>query len=276
MELNDQTIAFIGGGKMAHAMISGLIRQGHDPKKIWVTARTPTRLAQYQNEFGIHPSTNNAEAVRASTVVVLCVKPYQASVVCREIHTALQKNVLVISVITGVPMALYEKWLGAGQPIVRCMPNTPSQIGCGVTGIYVNAWVDLNYQPLIDALMTTMGSSYYFSRETDLDTVTAVTGSAPAYVLLMMEALEAAGIAAGLDPRKTARMVQEMVLGTAKMALESTHSMAELRANITSKGGTTEQALLALQEGGFYESLLQAVQRARARAQEIAKEFAAD
>lgn len=274
MTLMTQRIAMIGGGNMARAMVAGLCQQGFPPAQLWVTRRSADKLAEYQQQFGVQITTDNAEAVQQADIVVLCVKPWQTAEVSQALRPLLAtRRRLVISVITGVTLGLFAQWLGDTVPVVRAMPNTPSQFGWGVTGYSANAHVQALELQQAQALLTTLGSTFYFPQECDLDAVTALTGSGPAYVLRFMEALQQAAVEVGLEAEQAAAMVQAMVAGTAKMAQASPLSMEQLRHNITSKGGTTEQALLALDQGQFNQVLHNAFHRARARAMEITLEL---
>lgn len=271
---HSKRIAIIGGGNMARAMLAGLLQQGVSPNQLWVTRRSAEKLAEIEATFGVHVTTDNVAAVSAADVVVLCVKPWQAAKVCAQLQPVLSaRRVLVISVMTGVTLGLFATWLGDRVPVVRAMPNTPSQYGWGVTGFSTSTAVTQPEHDDAQTLLSTLGETFYFAQECDLDAVTALTGSGPAYVLLFMEALQAVAASAGIDVAQAAPMIEAMVIGTAKMAQASPFTLSALRDSITSKGGTTEQALRVLQEGDFSQLLHKAFHAARARAQEITLEL---
>ncbi|ESQ16422.1 MAG TPA: pyrroline-5-carboxylate reductase [Chromatiaceae bacterium] len=264
-------IAFIGGGNMAHSLIAGLIADGHEPSRLTVSEPLAQRREQLAASFGIQTFPDNASAVAAAEVIMLCVKPQIAASVCREIAGMLPNPApLLISIMAGVTEDNIMRWLGSSIALVRSMPNTPVMVQSGAIGLHANASVTAQQRNLAEEIMRAGGLTHWVKRETDLDAVTALSGSGPAYFLLLMEALEKAGIEQGLDADAARLLSIQTALGAARMAVESEESPHQLRERVTSPGGTTEQALHQFTDGGFEQLVGRAVAAARQRALELA------
>jgi pyrroline-5-carboxylate reductase len=265
-------VAFIGGGNMAHSLIAGLIADGHEPSLLTVSDPLPDKREQLSASFGINAAPDNAAAMAAAEVLVLCIKPQVAADVCRDLAATLpEPPPLVISIMAGVTEASIARWFGRELALVRTMPNTPMMVQSGAIGLHANAVATPMQRNLAEEIMRAGGLTRWVDEEADLDAVTALSGSGPAYFFLFMEALEKAGIDQGLDA-ETARLFSiQTALGAARMAVESDESPQQLRERVTSPGGTTEQALLALAEGGFEPLVNRAVAAARQRAAELSK-----
>lgn len=268
-----QSIAFIGGGNMGFALAAGYLANSADANmdaRITVADPFPDQLARYK-DLAIETTTDNREAVADAGTVVLAVKPQILEQVARDIAPNLDEQ-LVISVAAGVPIAALEAWLGETTPIVRCMPNTPAFLGRGMTGLVANANVTAEARSAADALLRAVGDVEWFARESDLDTVTALSGSGPAYFFAMIEAMVDAGVALGMTRESALRLTARTAEGAAAMVLEG-EDPGVLRVNVTSPGGTTERALSILQTGGFAQIVGQAVTGARDRSVELKEEF---
>jgi len=266
------TIAFIGSGNIAHSLISGLIQRGYPANRIWATNRSIGKLHQLQKQWGLHITTDNVEAARHADVVVLTVKPLVVTGVCRELsETIQQKKNLVISSATGITTDTIQKTLGGHGAIVRAMPNTPVQVGAGVTGLYANAAVNDNQKNVAESLFRSVGTIQWVPDEHDLNAVTAISGSGPAYFFYFMEAVEQAALQQGLSAEVARLLTVQTVLGTAKLALESQQEFAALREKITPPNGTTEAALKVMLEGQLGQIIIDAVQAARLRADALSK-----
>jgi pyrroline-5-carboxylate reductase len=277
MPLSQTRIAFIGGGNMARSLVAGLIVDGQVPTSLTVSEPQAELRARLAETYGVHTTDNNAAAVADAKVVVLAVKPQVAPSVCRGLAGQLPVPApLVISVMAGVTEASICAWLGAGVPLVRSMPNTPMLVQSGAIALHANAAATPAQRNLAEEIMRAGGLTRWVGEEADLDAVTAVSGSGPAYFLLMMEALEHAAIAEGLEPEAARLLTIQTALGAARMAMESDESPAELRRRVTSPGGTTERALAVLTEGGLESLMARAVAAARARAQELSQLLGAD
>ena len=258
-------IAFVGGGNMAYALATRLAQRAYD-----VVVSEP--VAEQRARFGPPVSTtaDNTVAVEGASTVVLAVKPQVLKTVVREIAPGMCDDQLVVSIAAGVPMAAIETWLGNGRPLVRCMPNTPALVGAGISGLIANAAVTADQRNETETILATAGEVVWFDTDTDLDAVTALSGSGPAYFFAVIEALAAAGTNIGLDPETAKRLVVATARGAAIMA--SGADPAELRARVTSPGGTTARALSILAERSFHESLDAAVRGAFERSRELARE----
>ncbi|MCF7991623.1 MAG: pyrroline-5-carboxylate reductase [Thiohalocapsa sp.] len=270
-------IAFIGGGNMARSLIAGLIADGHEPSALIVSDPDARKRDQLVAAYGIRAAAGNADAVADADVAVLCVKPQAAPAVCRDLGGALpDPPPLVISVMAGVTEASIAGWLGRPLALVRSMPNTPVMVQSGAIGLHANAAASDEQRNLAEEILRAGGLTRWVDSEQQLDAVTAVSGSGPAYFFLFMEALEQAGIEQGLDA-ETARLLSiQTALGAARMAMESPDSPRTLREQVTSPGGTTEKALGVFADGGLEALTRRAVAAARQRAGELSKMLAED
>lgn len=271
--MQNKTITFIGAGNMAHSLIHGLINDGFDPKKIWATNPSLDAL-QNLKPLNINTTQNNIDGAEQAEVIVFAVKPQVLKTVAGEIAEVIaEKKPLIISVAAGVREADLREWLGNDCAIVRCMPNTPALLRSGATGLYANSQVTSEQKNLAEAILRAVGITLWLDQEALLDTVTALSGSGPAYFFLIMEALEKVGMELGL-PAETARLLTaQTALGAARMALESEHTVEELRKKVTSPGGTTERAIRVLENGQLKNLFAEAVQAAQQRAIELAEMF---
>ncbi|KOR29692.1 pyrroline-5-carboxylate reductase [Achromatium sp. WMS1] len=265
------TLAFIGGGNMATSLISGLVADGHDPKRILVSDLEHERLAALSARFGVKSTADNLEAAKQADVVILAVKPQILQTVCIELQAMLQKQKpLIISIAAGVCEAHLQQWLGGNLPLVRTMPNTPAMLQTGATVLYANnAMVSNQQRNLAESVMRAVGLTCWIKDEAQMDAVTALSGSGPAYLFLVMEAMEQAGIELGLDPRTAQLLTIQTALGAAKMAMESNEPPAMLKERVTSRGGTTEKALEIFENGGLRTLFSNALAGAKARSEEL-------
>ncbi|MBS7456076.1 pyrroline-5-carboxylate reductase [Coralloluteibacterium stylophorae] len=266
-------IAFIGGGNMAASLIGGLCA-GSAPPAIAVAdpaEENRARLASRHPAIAAHAS--NLDAADGAGVWVLAVKPQVLRTVCGELTALAQERTpLVISIAAGVTASQIDRWLGGGQAIVRAMPNTPSLLGAGATGLYANARVDTAGRAAAETLLATVGRTAWVRDEAQVDAVTAVSGSGPAYFFLLAEAMAEAGEEAGLD-RDTARLLAaQTAFGAGRMLAESDEDAATLRRRVTSPGGTTQAAVEALESGGLRDVVRRAVAAAAARGRSLAAE----
>jgi len=267
-----QKIGFIGGGNMASSLISGLIASGHAPELLWVSDINPQALESLAANLGVQTTSDNLELAAAVDVLVLAVKPQGLKAVAENLAATIQqRQPLVVSIAAGISQTSLAKWLGTDTAIVRCMPNTPALVLTGATGLHANSQVSDEQRDLAENIMRSVGIALWVSDEADLDVVTAVSGSGPAYYFLLMEAMEKTAQAMGLDERTARLLVQQTALGAAKIALESEESPQQLRQRVTSPGGTTEQAIATFEQGGFAALVDQALQAARNRSIELSK-----
>ncbi len=267
------TIAFIGAGNMARSLIGGLLADGYEPARLVAADSDAGTRAALERDFGIAVHAANADATRAADIIVLAVKPQVVAEVARALAGDLKDSKrLVISIAAGIRLADLEGWLGGGVPLVRAMPNTPALVQSGATALCANAHAGKDWREAAETILRAVGLTLWLDDEAQMDAVTALSGSGPAYFFLVMEAMEAAGRRLGL-PAETARVLTiQTAFGAAKMALESTDSgPAELRARVTSPGGTTERAVGSLRDGGLERLLEQALEAARDRSIELSK-----
>ena len=271
--MNTQKIGFIGGGNMASSLISGLIASGHSPQDLWVSDVNQDALKVLAKNLNVNTSTNNDDIINAVDVVVLAVKPQILSTVAKNATASIQqKQPLVVSIAAGISQQSLSQCLGNNIAIVRCMPNTPALVLTGATALHANAQVTAEQHDLAENIMRSVGIALWVNDESELDVVTAVSGSGPAYYFLLMEAMEKAAIEMGMNEVTARLLVQQTALGAAKIALESSESPEQLRKRVTSPGGTTQQALETFEEGGFTALVSKALHAARDRSIEMSKQ----
>jgi pyrroline-5-carboxylate reductase len=271
--MNTKKIGFIGGGNMASSLINGLVASGHDPESIWVSDVNTDTLATISLHHKVNTTQSNEVIVNETEVLVLAVKPQVLPAVAKSISGFVQqKKILVISIAAGVTQANLSQWLGIDTAIVRCMPNTPALVLTGATVLHSNNNVDLVQNDLAESILRSVGIALWVKNESELDAVTAVSGSGPAYFFLLMEAMEKTALELGLNPEMARLLVQQTALGAAKIALESEESPKQLRNRVTSPGGTTESAIEAFVQGGFTDLVSTALHAARDRSIEMSKQ----
>lgn len=264
------TVAFIGGGNMAYALAT---RLGALPAYD-VTVAEPVAAQRARFAPPVATTEGNVAAAGPAATVVLAVKPQVVREVATELAGVLRPDALVVSIAAGVPLAAVERWLGGNHGVVRCMPNTPALVGRGVSGLVANAATSAAQRALAESLLAAVGDVAWFRSEHELDAVTAVSGSGPAYFFYLIEALAAAGRELGLADDVAARLATATAGGAAAMAAGD--DAAALRAQVTSPGGTTARALSILAERSFPEAVLAAVRGAYDRSRELAEEFGSD
>ncbi|MEB0044039.1 MULTISPECIES: pyrroline-5-carboxylate reductase [unclassified Pseudomonas] len=265
-------IAFIGAGNMAASLIGGLRAKGLDAAQIRASDPGAETRARVNAEHGIDVFADNADAILDADVVVLAVKPQAMKAVCEAIRPSLKPNQLVVSIAAGITCASLNNWLGA-QPIVRCMPNTPALLRQGVSGLFATAHVSAEQRQQAQDLLSAVGVALWLNEEQQLDAVTAVSGSGPAYFFLLIEAMTAAGVKLGLPADIAAQLTLQTALGAAHMAVASDVDAAELRHRVTSPAGTTEAAIKSFQAGGFEALVEKALTAAAHRSAEMAEQL---
>lgn len=261
-------ITFIGGGNMAAAMIGGLLQHGYPRETLAVAEINADRRAQLQQQFGIAVSTSVAEAGKSCEICVLAVKPQQLQAVVVENAKLLQSKT-IISIAAGVRAADLSIWLDNHPLIIRAMPNTPCLIGRGITGLYALAGVDGAQKAQATDILGTVGTVIWFDDEHQLDAVTAMSGSGPAYVFYLLEAMQQAGTTLGLTAETARQLALETFIGASLLAAERQEPFDVLRTRVTSPGGTTEQAILSLEQSNVKQALIHAIEAAHRRSQEI-------
>lgn len=267
-------VGFIGAGNMARSLASGLLRNSWNRDQVILSDPDADQRRTIETVLGVKAFGDNAFIAARADILVLAVKPQILADVAKTVASAVQqKKPLVISIAAGVRLEDIERWLGGGLALVRAMPNTAALIGSGATGLYANERVDEKMRNQAESILRAVGVTVWLEDEYLIDAVTALSGSGPAYFFLVMEALEQAAIVAGLDQKQARLLTLETAFGAAKMALEGHEEPAQLRRRVTSPGGTTEQAVKVLEEGGIRRLFKEAVQAAVYRAREIADMF---
>jgi pyrroline-5-carboxylate reductase len=267
-------ICFIGGGNMATSLIGGLIAQGHAVDSIVVSDPNESQREQLTKQYGIKTFADYGPALASADIVLLAVKPQVMKVVALNIASAIPadaKQPLFVSIAAGINLFSLQSWLGEQQAIVRCMPNTPSLIQLGASGLFANEHTSISQKRLAETVLKAAGIVQWVQSEAEIDAVTAVSGSGPAYYFLLMEAMIDAGVELGLS-RDTAReLTLQTAIGAAQMAKESDVDVAELRRRVTSPGGTTEQAINTFESAHLRDIVQAALSAAHHRSGELAK-----
>ncbi|KGQ17779.1 Pyrroline-5-carboxylate reductase [Lysobacter dokdonensis DS-58] len=263
-------IAFIGGGNMARSLIGGLVPGRVAAASLHVAEPVDALRDALARDFGVHVSPDNATAARAADTWVLGVKPQVLREVCEALSPIAQgSRPLIVSIAAGITTAQLDRWLGGRMAIVRAMPNTPALVGAGVTGLFANARVHAQQRERTQHLLNAAGRTVWIDDEARMDAVTAVSGSGPAYVFLLAEAMQAAGEAEGLSPDAARVLAYQTILGAGRMLCESDVDAAELRRRVTSPNGTTHAAVQSFEADGFRALVQRAVHAAAVRGKEL-------
>ncbi|MFC6634060.1 pyrroline-5-carboxylate reductase [Microbulbifer taiwanensis] len=273
--MTEPKMVFIGGaGNMAGAVIGGLVASGYPADRIVATGRDHKKLADFAARTGVQVSTDNAAALADADVLVLSVKPQGMKALCESLAGIVSdRKPLVITLAAGIPLSAYQRWLGAGVPIVRAMPNTPALVGTGVTGLYAGEGVSDAQRQIATQMAEAVGIALWVEEETGIDRVIAVSGSGPAYYFQFMESMIDAAVKAGMARADAERLTLQTALGAAKLAAASDVDVAQLKRNVMSPNGTTERAIRRFQSGGLPQLVEQAMRDCAERAAEMAREL---
>lgn len=270
----NHNIVFVGGGNMATSLISGLCRADCRGEQITAIEPDADKREALTRQYGIHAAAAANADIGNADVIVLAVKPQMLRDVAVSLAEVLgSARPLIISIAAGIPLDALRAWLGADLAYVRCMPNTPSLIGAGATGLYADPGVDTAQRATAESIMATAGMTAWVETEAQLDAVTATSGSGPAYFFAFMEALQSGAMELGLDRDTARQLVLHTALGAARMAVESDDDPATLREKVTSPGGATEQALNQLRNGDLQALVGRAMAAAAERAGTLAQEL---
>ena len=268
------TITFIGAGNMASSIIGGLIAKGFSPQSITASDPFEPSRQQLHQTTGVSVSDDNLSAIEGADILVLAVKPQMMKKVLEDLAPAIQTlKPLIISIAAGIEIASMNTWLGGGQAIVRCMPNTPALVQAGATALYANSTVSTAQRAQADTILSAVGSALWVDSEAQLDAVTAVSGSGPAYFFLFMESMQAAAKELGLSDEAARELTLQTALGAAKMAIDSDVDTAELRRRVSSPGGTTVEAIAVFQQRGLTAIVHEAMTACRDRSAQLAREL---
>ncbi|MFM2111490.1 MAG: hypothetical protein RLZZ271_150 [Pseudomonadota bacterium] len=270
-----QTIAFIGGGNMASAIIGGLLRAGTPASAIQVLEPFEAQQQTLRQQFGVGIHATGGDWLGSADLVVWAVKPqtFKEAALAVAAHV---KNALHLSVAAGIRVDSMVQWLGLvpeAARVVRAMPNTPALVGLGMSGLYATAAVSGADRALVRQVLAPTGEVDWFAQESDLDAVTAMSGSGPAYVFFFLEAMTEAGVQMGLPAEQAHKLAVQTFVGASTLAQRSSETPAVLRQHVTSKGGTTYAAITSMEAAGMKESFITALKAAQARAAELGDEF---
>jgi pyrroline-5-carboxylate reductase len=272
--MNHLDLAVLGGGNMGRALIGGLLRQGLRPERLAVGEHDEAARAALEREFAVAATADNAAAVRTAKVIVVAVKPQNVNEVLRPLAAEFARTrPLVLSVAAGIRVAALQQWCGPEVPVVRAMPNRPALLGAGVTGLYVPEGIAAAHAQLAEQVLRSVGEVVRVESEGALDVVTALSGSGPAYFFLLAELMAAAGTALGLSAQAALALSVATLHGAGELARSSTGDLAQLRAEVTSKGGTTEAALRTFAAAGLDQIVARAVAAAAQRSRELADQY---
>lgn len=268
-------VTFIGGGNMASAIIGGLLKQGWDPGAIRVVEVEAPARSRLEREFNVKTFPAPDAAATQADCIVLAVKPQQMREAARDLRPRLESQ-LIVSIAAGIRVADLGRWLGGYARIVRVMPSTPALVLAGVSALYAPAGVNAAERKRAEEVLGAVGATLWIEREDQMDAITAVSGSGPAYVFYFIEALERAAIDLGLPLETAGKLALETFSGAARLALASAEPAATLRERVTSRGGTTERALKSMEADRVKEAIIRAVRAAAERSRELGDELGKD
>lgn len=273
--MQTKKIGFIGAGNMTQSIISGLVSSGYPEDCIMASNRSTAKLDKLENELGIQVSTNNNEVLNFADIVVLSVKPQiMADVLSALDSEKIKPETVFVSIAAGIPVQRLSAMLPEARKWIRAMPNTPSAVGLGMTGLYATPMVSKEDRALCTEAMQAIGEILWVDEEQQIDGVIAAAGSAPAYFFLFLEAMQNEAQAMGFDRHQSRLLVQQAMRGAAEMVIQHQDvELATLRQNVTSKGGTTAEAVNTLIEGQLPDLVSRAMQAAVNRAQQMSSQF---
>ena len=272
--MDNVNITFIGCGNMGRSLIGGLIRNGYPANLITGTDIDKQKLELTVEQFGIETSNDNAHVVKDTDVIVLAVKPQSIKETLLEIrHQLVKSKPLLVSIAAGIRLADITKWSGGEIAVVRVMPNTPALVNSGAAALCSNRFVSPAQREIAEMIMRSVGTTIWVQDEKLMNTVTALSGSGPAYFFYFMELIEKSAMDLGLSNEQARLLTLETALGAAKMALESEHDLQTLRKHVTSPGGTTEAALHILEKGELEKLISRAMRAAYERSEELGQMF---
>ncbi len=265
-------LVLVGGGNMGEALISGMVRSRKwKPSQIVVTDVRPEQLERLKKTYKVLTSVDNRWAVRDADIILLAVKPQQMKHVLEDLGPVLRQSQLVLSIAAGITTSFIEQFLAKGIPTIRVMPNTPALVGVGAAALCRGRWARESHEKVAASILETVGTVVTVS-EKDMDAVTALSGSGPAYVFYLAEALKEAGSALGLAAHVVDGLVRQTIKGSGQLLAQSHEEPQTLRQRVTSPGGTTEAALKILEGAKLKTTFVKALKRAAGRSSELSKE----
>lgn len=269
-------LAFIGGGNMARSLISGLIKHGYEKEKISVSNRSKEKLIALEQDFSIKTSQDNYDVAKDADIIILAVKPQFMSDMLTELSSKITNysNKLIISLAAGMTIERLSKLMNNHKKIIRVMPNTPALIGFGITGMYAEQTVSQEEKNYASSILSAVGKAVWVDKESDINIVTAASGSGPAYFFLFMEYMIRTTKELGLSEEVSRELVQQTALGASQMVIQNnTTSLETLRAQVTSKGGTTHAAITTFEQNELEKIVKKSMNAAMNRAEEMQKLF---
>jgi pyrroline-5-carboxylate reductase len=272
--MNSPRIGFVGGGNMARALIGGLIGRGTAASQLSVGEPAPAARESLARDFKVRASADNRAAIDGCDLVIVAVKPQEAGAVLKALAPQLQAaHTVLVSVAAGIQLASLSGWVGAAVPVIRTMPNRAALVGAGVTGMFAAPIVSMEQRRLAEQTLQAAGQTVWVARESDLDIVTALSGSGPAYFFLLAELMMQAAVAQGLAPEAARQLAVGTLQGAGALARLSDGDLGRLRTEVTSKGGTTEAALGVFGAADLRGIVERAMQAAAQRSRELAASF---
>lgn len=271
--MHTKKIAIIGAGNMGGCLLGGLITSKYPENQLWISNPSLQKLNALQEKYhaSFNITTNNKEAVEAADVILFAVKPLILTNVLKELADVINLNKpLIISTAAGVYENIIQHFLKTPSSIIRAMPNTPAMLGCGASALFANTHVTTEEREIAENIFRAVGIVVWVSSEKLIDIVTAVSGCGPAYFFLVMEAIQNAGVSLGLSPDIARLLTLQTAYGAARMALDSEKNVTDLRAQVTSKGGTTQEAIRVLETANIRDIFFQALKAADLRAEALA------
>jgi len=270
-----QTILIIGAGNMGKSIANGLLSNQWPAEMITFCEHLASLQGSLQESFPASPIISSPNEIStAPDIVLLAVKPHDMKSACHLLSTCeWLKSALIITVAAGLPISTYQRWLGSNVTIIRCMPNTPAAIGLAMTGLYTDKDTSLTEKNVADQILGSIGETLWVDKESMLDAVTAVSGSGPAYLFYLMEGMQKSGETLGLSAEQSYKLTLQTMLGAAQLAKHQAIDFETLRANVTSKGGTTEQAINCFKKHKLHAIIEEALSAADNRANEISQTF---
>lgn len=266
-------IVFIGGGNMASCLIGGMIANGFSSQDITVSEPNQVSRERMASTHGVLTTADNIAAVSAADIVVLAVKPQIMGSVATPLAAALEHKPIIVSIAAGIPVGALQNWMGQTLKIVRAMPNTPAMVQSGATALFANQSLDDDQHTIIENIFSAVGYACWVTQESDIDAVTAVSGSGPAYFFLIYEAMLKVAQELGLDSETASKLTLHTALGAARLALTSESAPDVLRKQVTSPGGTTQAAIESFQAQDLENIFRTAMTSALERAKEMSDDF---
>tara|TARA_Y100000992_G_scaffold48092_1_gene27985 strand:+ start:613 stop:1428 length:816 start_codon:yes stop_codon:yes gene_type:complete len=269
-----KSLVFIGGGNMASCIVSGIVQCNNKNLQITVCDPNQDKLEVLREKFGVNISTSNGKAVSEADIVILAVKPQSVRKIILELKNKFKSSVIIISIAAGITTNAIKSWLDSPFAIIRAMPNTPSSILSGATGLYADSTVDNKAKKQVELIFDSIGFSCWIKKESDINAVIALSGSGPAYLFRIFEIMHGVGQELGLEENVAFELLSQTFSGAAKMIYSSEKTATELREQVTSPGGTTERALNIFNNENLEQTFRNAMQEAHDRAEKMSEQFA--